>query len=62
MFELSTELLPYFFVLQSLMMEGEIPWVDVVGLFIGYCWEVCVCVFCVWTALFLCMYRCFYGR
>lgn len=41
MFELSTELLPYFFVAQTLMMEGVIPWVDLSGLLIGYAWEVC---------------------
>ena len=40
MFELSTELLPYFFVAQTLMMEGVIPWVDLSGLLIGYAWEV----------------------
>ena len=40
MFELSTELLPYFFVLQTLMMEGVVPWVDLSGLLIGYAWEV----------------------
>ncbi|CAN0418836.1 unnamed protein product, partial [Hapterophycus canaliculatus] len=39
MFELSTELLPYFFVAQTLMMEGVIPWVDLSGLLIGYAWE-----------------------
>lgn len=43
MFELSTELLPYFFVAQTLMMEGVIPWVDLSGLLIGYAWEVCSC-------------------
>lgn len=42
MFELSTELLPYFFVAQTLMMEGVIPWVDLSGLLIGYAWEVCL--------------------
>lgn len=49
MFELSTELLPYFFVLQTLMMEGVVPWVDLSGLLIGYVWEVRLypCVPCV---------------
>lgn len=54
MFELSTGLLPYFFVLQSLMMEGELPWVDIMGLFIGYAWEVRVFVglfVCLWIGL-----------
>lgn len=53
MFELSTELLPYFFVLQTLMMEGVVPWVDISGLVIGYAWEARLyapafdaCVFC----------------
>lgn len=40
MFELSTELLPYFFVAQTLMVEGVIPWVDLSGLLIGYTWQV----------------------
>lgn len=40
MFELPTELLPYFFVLQTLMMDGIIPWVDMTGLLIGYLWQV----------------------
>lgn len=43
MFELPTELLPYFFVLQTLMMEGVVPWVDLSGLLIGYAWEVGFC-------------------
>lgn len=40
MFELPTELLPYFFVAQTLMMEGVIPWVDLSGILIGYAWQV----------------------
>lgn len=40
MFELPTELLPYFFVVQTLMMEGVIPWVDLSGILIGYAWQV----------------------
>ena len=40
MFELPTELLPYFFVAQTLMMEGVVPWVDLSGLLIGYAWQV----------------------
>ncbi|CBJ26891.1 Derlin (Degradation in endoplasmic reticulum protein) (Der1-like protein) [Ectocarpus siliculosus] len=39
MFELPTELLPYFFVAQTLMMEGVIPWVDLSGILIGYAWQ-----------------------
>lgn len=53
MFEMSTELLPYFFVLQTLMMEGVVPWVDLSGLLIGYAWEVRACS----LALFPCLYR-----
>lgn len=40
MFELPTELLPYFFVAQTLMMDGVVPWVDLSGLLIGYAWQV----------------------
>lgn len=43
MFELPTELLPYFFVAQTLMMEGVVPWVDLSGLLIGYAWQVNSC-------------------
>lgn len=40
MFELPTEVLPYFFVLQTYMTEGAVSLVDITGLLIGYTWQV----------------------
>ncbi|CAN0041309.1 unnamed protein product, partial [Choristocarpus tenellus] len=39
MFEMSTELLPYFFVAQTLMIDGQVPWLDLTGVLIGYGWQ-----------------------
>ncbi|KAG5179379.1 Der1-like family-domain-containing protein [Tribonema minus] len=36
MFSLKAELLPWFFVAQTLVLEGEVPLLDLLGIFVGY--------------------------